>query len=114
MENIVNKLYAVIEDRKKNPPEKSYVASLFAGGVPKIAGKVLEEAAEFTEAAAGADTAHFTCEAADLLFHILVMLGEKGVHPEQVFAELARRFGISGIDEKEMRKTGGGYAAGQR
>jgi phosphoribosyl-ATP pyrophosphohydrolase len=114
VENIVDKLYAVIEDRKKNPPAKSYVASLFAGGVPKIAAKVEEEAAEFTAAAACDDEAHFIYEAADLFFHIFVMLGEKGVHPDQVFAELARRFGVSGIDEKEARKSGGGYAAGQR
>jgi phosphoribosyl-ATP pyrophosphohydrolase len=111
---IISKLYAVIEDRKKNPPAKSYVASLFAGGVPAIAAKVNEEAAEFTEAAAEDDEAHFIYEAADLFFHALVMLGEKGVRPEQVCAELARRFGISGIDEKKAREHGGGYAAGQR
>jgi phosphoribosyl-ATP pyrophosphohydrolase len=121
MEDIIKALYGVIEDRKKNPPAKSYVAALFEGGVPKIANKVIEEAAEFVEAAgefaetdADAGRAHFISEAADLLFHVLVMLGEKEVHPDLVFAELARRFGISGIDEKEARKTGGGYAAGQR
>jgi len=113
-QHIIDKLYGVIEDRKKNPPARSYVAGLFAGGVEKIAGKIREEAAEFAEAAASDDTAHCVYEAADLLFHILVMLGEKGVHPDTVFQELARRFGISGIDEKEARKSGGGYAAGQR
>jgi len=113
VETIIDKLYAVIEERRDSPPPKSYVSSLFAGGVPKIAGKVTEEAAEFVEAAAEDDEKHFVYEAADLLFHMLVMLGQRRVHPQQVLDELARRFGISGIDEKEARKHGGGYADGQ-
>ena len=113
MESIIDRLYAVIEDRRDNPPPKSYVSSLFAGGVTKIAGKVTEEAAEFVEAAGEEDEKHFVYEAADLMFHVMVMLGHRHVHPQQVFDELARRFGISGIDEKEARKHGGGYADSQ-
>lgn len=110
MDSIIDRLYAVIEDRKNNPPPKSYVASLFAGGVPKIGAKVTEEAAEFVEAAGEPDRDHFIYEAADLFFHAFVMLGQRGVHPQLVFDELARRFGVSGIDEKESRKKGGTHA----
>lgn len=110
METIIDKLYAVIEERRENPPAKSYVSSLFAGGVPKIAKKITEEAAEFIEAAGEEDEKHLVYEAADLLFHMLVMLGQRKVHPQLVLDELGQRFGISGIDEKEARKHGGGYA----
>jgi phosphoribosyl-ATP pyrophosphohydrolase/phosphoribosyl-AMP cyclohydrolase len=113
VEDVINRLYQVIQDRIANPPAKSYVVSLITGGHDVIAGKVLEEANEFCEAAAEDDTKHFIYEAADLFFHILVMCGAKGVPPEAISKELARRFGISGIDEKEARKSGGGYAAGQ-
>ncbi|MDR2733706.1 MAG: phosphoribosyl-ATP diphosphatase [Spirochaetota bacterium] len=114
VEDIINKLYQVILDRIKNPPPKSYVASLYAGGHAAIARKVLEEANEFCEAAAEDDADHFVHEAADLFFHMLVMLGAKGIHPDAIGEALARRFGIGGIEEKEARKTGGGYATGQR
>ena len=110
MDSIIDRLYAVIEDRRDNPPPKSYVASLFAGGVPKIGAKVTEEAAEFVEAAAEPDLDHFVYEAADLFFHAFVMLGQRGVHPQRVLDELARRFGVSGIDEKESRNKGGAHA----
>jgi len=114
VEDIINKLYQVIEDRIKNPPPKSYVASLYAGGTEAIARKVLEEANEFCEAAAEDDTEHFAHEGADLLFHMLVMFGAKGVHPDAIGEVLSQRFGIGGIEEKEARKHGGGHAAGQR
>ena len=96
----------VIEDRRANPPPKSYTTSLFQGGVDKIGGKIVEEAAEVVEAAGepgDAGRTHFIYEAADLLYHLFVMLGYKGVALSEVEAELARRFGISGLDEKEAR-----------
>ena len=102
--DIIKRLYEVIIDRKNNPPEKSYVVSLLKGGIPKIAGKITEEAGEFVEACGENDRSHAVYEAADLMFHYLVMLGYKDIDPAEVFDELARRFGLSGIDEKESRK----------
>lgn len=98
---------AVIEDRKANPPPKSYTTSLFNGGVEKIGGKILEEAKEVVEAAGepGAEgRAHLIYEAADLIYHLFVMLGHREITLSEVEAELGRRFGISGIDEKAARK----------
>lgn len=96
----------VIVDRKRNPPAKSYTTSLFAGGVEKIGQKIREEADEVIEAASEsgeAGHAHLVHEAADLIFHLLVMLGYRDVALSEVEAELGRRFGISGIDEKAAR-----------
>ena len=100
------RLMAVIEDRKRNPPEKSYTTSLFAGGVEKIGRKIMEEAAEVVEAAAetGDDgRQHLIYEAGDLIYHLFVMLGHREIPLHEVEAELARRFGVSGIDEKAAR-----------
>ena len=105
--SILPKVLAVIADRKANPPaERSYVVSLLKGGVSKIGAKITEEAGEVVEAAdepgeAGRD--HLVHEVADLLFHTLVLLGLKDVPWSDVEAELARRFGVSGIVEKESR-----------
>lgn len=99
---------AVIADRKLNPPSKSYTTSLFQGGVEKIGSKIVEEAAEVVQAAGepgDEGRSHFIHESADLIYHLLVMLGYKGVALAEVETELARRFGISGIDEKAARKT---------
>ena len=99
---------AVIEDRKRNPPPKSYTTSLFQGGVPKIAGKIMEEAAEVVAAAGepGADgRTHLIYEAADLIYHLFVLLGHKDIALADLEAELGRRFGISGLDEKASRQT---------
>jgi phosphoribosyl-ATP pyrophosphohydrolase len=99
---------AVIEDRKANPPAKSYTTSLFAGGVAKIGEKIVEEASEVVEAAGepgDEGRAHLIYESADLIYHLLVMLGHRGITLAEVEAELARRFGISGIDEKESRQV---------
>jgi len=101
-----DRLMAVIEDRKRNPPEKSYTTRLFAGGVAKIGAKIREEAAETVEAAAEPGSAgrqHLIYEAADLVYHLFVLLGHCDVSLAELEAELARRFGISGIDEKAAR-----------
>jgi phosphoribosyl-ATP pyrophosphohydrolase len=105
--SILTALEAVILERKTNPPAKqSYVVKLLEGGVPAIGAKVIEEAAEVVEAAdeAGSEgRAHLIREAADLFFHTLVLLGHRGVPLAEVEAELGRRFGIGGIEEKESR-----------
>jgi phosphoribosyl-ATP pyrophosphohydrolase len=84
-------LFEVIEDRKKYPTEKSYTASLFAAGLPKIAQKVGEESAEVIVAALSQDDERLVEEAADLTYHMLVLLSARGLTPGQVFAELERR-----------------------
>jgi phosphoribosyl-ATP pyrophosphohydrolase len=97
---------AVIEDRRKNPPAKSYTTSLFAGGVSKIGEKIVEEAAEVVEAAGEPGPTgrqHLVYESADLIYHLFVLLGFHGIPLTEVEQELARRFGISGIDEKAAR-----------
>jgi phosphoribosyl-ATP pyrophosphohydrolase len=105
-QHILAQLMAVIEDRKTNPPAKSYTTTLLAGGVPKIGGKITEEAAEVVEAAAepGDDgRTHLTSEAGDLIYHLFVMLAHRDVKLADVEAVLAKRFGISGLDEKASR-----------
>jgi len=99
-------LMTVIEARRDNPPAKSYTTSLFQAGLPKIAAKITEEAAEVIEAAAepgDAGRAHTIAEAGDLIYHLWVLLGYKGIRLAEVEAELSRRFGISGLDEKASR-----------
>jgi phosphoribosyl-ATP pyrophosphohydrolase len=93
----------VIETRRRERPEKSYVVSLLDGGVAKIGAKVTEEAAELVEAAGTDDHAHTVREAADLVFHSLVLLAARGIRFAEVEAELARRFGIGGFAEKAAR-----------
>jgi phosphoribosyl-ATP pyrophosphohydrolase len=105
-QHILSQLMSVIEDRKKNPPAKSYTTTLFAGGVPKIGEKIREEAEEVIEAAGEPGEegrGHLIREAADLVYHLFVMLGHRDVKLAEVEAELARRFGISGLDEKARR-----------
>ncbi len=105
---VFQRLMDVIEDRRANPPERSYTTSLFRGGVEKIGGKILEEAGEVVEAAGEVDEAgrqHLIHEAADLIYHLFVMLGYREIRLPEVEAELARRFGISGLDEKAARQS---------
>lgn len=97
---------AVIEDRRANPSEKSYTNRLLEGGVAKVGAKVTEEAAEVVEAAGepgDEGRAHTVREAADLVYHLFVLLGVRDIPLAEVEAELARRFGISGLDEKASR-----------
>ena len=93
-----------IAARKQGDPSASYVASLFAKGQDAILKKVAEEAAETVLAAKDGDKLHIVRETADLWFHSLVLLAWHGLAPEDVLAELRRREGISGIDEKKSRK----------
>src|SRR5580765_2147291 len=94
----------VIAKRRRERPEKSYVVSLLDGGLAKINGKIIEESGELTEALPERNAADIAHEAADLIFHALVGLEATGVPIDAVFAELRRRFGVSGIDEKASRK----------
>ncbi len=96
-------LEATIAQRLTASPETSYVAKLHAKGLAKIAQKLGEEATETVIAALAGDEAELVGEAADLLFHLMVLLAEKGVALAQVLAELDRRQGTSGIDEKASR-----------
>lgn len=100
---ILAQVAAVIARRRAATSEKSYVASLLNAGWPKILGKIGEESRELAEALPGADAAHTAHEAADLLFHVMVGLEAAGVPVNDVFAELRRRFGTSGLVEKANR-----------
>ncbi len=105
--SILPALLALIADRKANPPsERSYVVSLLNGGTAKIGPKITEEAGEVIEAAdepGQAGREHLVHEVADLVFHTLVLLGLKEIPWAEVETELGRRFGVSGIVEKESR-----------
>jgi len=101
--DIIAALYQVILARKANPGEKSYTASLYAKGLDKILGKLGEEATELVVAGKGGERREIIGEAADVIYHMLVLLGHYEIAPEEIYAELRRRFGISGIEEKEAR-----------
>jgi phosphoribosyl-ATP pyrophosphohydrolase len=104
--SVVAQLMAVIEDRKRNPPAKSYTTTLLQGGIPKIGGKVQEEAREVVEAAyeqGEQGRRHVIAESADVIYHLLVLLAHQEVRWDEVESEIARRFGISGLDEKAAR-----------
>ena len=104
-EDFLDTLEAVIRSRKGADPTTSYVAKLFTRGRAKIAQKVGEEATETVIAAMSDDKAALTGEAADLIFHLLVLLTDAGVSLDDVRTELRRREGISGIDEKAARPS---------
>ena len=101
--SIIDQLYHVIQERKGVDPKSSYVASLLHKGENSYLKKVVEEAGEFCFAIKDNDTEEIIYEAADLAFHTLVALGDKNINPDRIKQELARRFGLSGIEEKESR-----------
>ena len=101
--DILNQLHAVLEARKQAAPESSYVASLYAKGRTTIAKKLGEEAGETVIAAMQDDREQLIYETADLWFHSMVLLADAGLEPQDVLDELARRFGLSGHDEKASR-----------
>jgi phosphoribosyl-ATP pyrophosphohydrolase len=104
--SVLQQLMNVIQDRRDQPPAKSYTTTLFQAGLPKIAAKLTEETAEVIEAAGEPGDAgrnHTIYEAADVLYHLWVLLAHQRITLPEVEAELARRFGISGLDEKASR-----------
>ena len=101
---IIEELFAVIESRKGADPQSSYTAKLFARGKGKIAQKAGEEAVELVIASLSEGRDAVIGESADLLYHLMVLWAEAGVAPADVFAELRRREGMSGIAEKAARK----------
>ena len=103
MNDTLEKLAVVIEARKAATADDSYVARLFTKGMNTILKKVGEEAAETIIAAKDDDDSQLVYETADLWFHTLVMLSARGLGPDDVLAELERRFGMSGLQEKAAR-----------
>ena len=110
--HILQQLFDIIVQRRNNLPPDSYTASLFHGGIEKIVAKILEETQEFIEATTAispdscgeAEKRQVVHEAADLMYHFLVLLAACGVTFDDVEKELARRFGVSGLVEKAARK----------
>jgi phosphoribosyl-ATP pyrophosphohydrolase len=103
MADTLARLEATILSRKGADPKSSYVASLFAKGRPRIARKLGEEAVEAIVASLAEDKDALTGEAADLIFHLMVLLADSGIAFDDVLAELDRREGVSGHDEKAGR-----------
>ncbi len=103
-DELLQRLAAVLEQRKQADPARSYVASLYAKGQDAILKKIGEEATETLLAAKERDAGHLVYEMADLWFHCLVLLAHEGLGPDAVLQELERRFGLSGLEEKASRQ----------
>ena len=103
MSDILRQLAEVLESRKGADPDSSYVAGLYAKGLDAILKKIGEEATETVMAAKDGDREQIVYETADLWFHSLILLAHEGLAPEDVLAELGRRFGVSGLKEKAGR-----------
>src|SRR3989304_2598616 len=101
--SVLELIYRVIIDRRSNPKERAYVSSLFSKGTDSILKKIGEEASELLISGKGGKREEVVYEMADLWFHSLVLLGQMDIGPEEVYGELQRRFGTSGIEEKEGR-----------
>jgi len=100
----LERIASIIEERRGSDPSKSYVARLLSGDEDAVLKKIGEEATETVLAAKGGDRLHLVREIADLWFHCMILLARQGLGPGDVLAELHRREGISGLDEKAARK----------
>jgi phosphoribosyl-ATP pyrophosphohydrolase len=105
MQDILQQLAKVLEERKQADPQDSYVAKLYDKGLDAILKKVGEEATETVMAAKDGNKEQIIYETADLWFHTLVMLAHQDLGPEDILNELARRFGLSGLEEKANRSS---------
>ncbi len=106
MNDTLQKLGEVLEERKRADPDSSYVARLYDKGLDAILKKIGEEATETVIAAKDGDNHKIIHETADLWFHTLVLLARQGLGPRDVLQELERRFGLSGLAEKAARQPG--------
>lgn len=105
---VLRRLMEQIHQRVREMPENSYTTRLIQGGVPKMGSKITEEAREVVEAAAEdgeAGRKHLVYEACDLIYHLWVLLGSRGITLDDLESELARREGTSGLVEKQNRTT---------
>jgi len=100
----LERIAKTIDERKRGDPRKSYVAQLFAKGDDAMLKKIGEEATETVLAAKSGDRLQLVRETADLWFHSMIVLARHGLGPADVLAEMHRREGISGLDEKAARK----------
>ena len=103
----LERIAAIIEERRTSSIETSYVARLLSGHEDGVLKKIGEEATETVLAAKSGDRLHLVREVADLWFHCMILLARQGLGPGDVLAELHRREGISGLDEKAARKQDG-------
>ena len=104
MNDILQRLSEILQERKGADPDSSYVANLYGKGLDAILKKIGEEATETVMAAKDGVPEKIVYEVADLWFHTLVLLAQQGLGPDAVLAELDRRFGLSGLEEKARRK----------
>ena len=104
MNDVLERISNLIEERKEASPERSYVAGLFQDGIDRILKKIGEEASETIIAGKSGDKRQIVYETADLWFHSIILLKFSDIEIDEVFKELDRRFGISGLEEKAERK----------
>jgi len=102
---IIDTLYHTIQNRKNASSDKSYTAKLLKGNQNSMLKKIVEEASELCFAIKDNNENEVIYEAADIAYHILVALASKNINPDRIKQELARRFGVSGIEEKKLRKA---------
>mgnify|MGYP006431060559 FL=1 len=100
---VVDTLYHTIQEKKNDDPKTSYTAKLLQGKENSMLKKIVEESGEFTFAVKDNDTKEIIYEGADLLYHVLVALASKNISPDRIKQEISRRFGLSGIAEKNSR-----------
>lgn len=100
----LQQLDSILEQRKSAHADSSYVASLYHKGINQILKKVAEEAGETIIAAKDGEREQIIYETADLWFHTMVMLAQQNISSDDILAELERRFGLSGLQEKKQRK----------
>lgn len=103
IDDVLQQLAVVLEERKQQSPDASYVASLYAKGLDTILKKIGEEATETVIAAKNGDAGQLVYEMADLWFHCMVLLAQQNLGPDAVLNELQRRFNLSGLTEKAQR-----------
>ncbi len=89
--NMIDELYDVVQERKKNPKDGSYTNYLFEKGIDKICKKIGEESTEVVIAAKNGSQEEFIYEASDLIYHLIVLMGEMNVEPEEIYQELKKR-----------------------